>query len=214
MRLLKGPIAGLLLILTPAVLRVQSVHFVDVTIVPMDRETTLPGQTVVVRGERIVSIGPTKNAPAPDDAVVINGAGLYLVPGLTDAHVHLAGTVFGPGRPEFGDAPLYLAYITTVFNLGGTPEHLEWRRRLIVGELVGPTIYTSPPFFNEPRVKSPEEVEREIAATVAAGYDLLKFREIVGPNPAPTTVGLSLSAYERMNEAARRARLPLIGPHR
>jgi cytosine/adenosine deaminase-related metal-dependent hydrolase len=212
MLLVRGSLAGLLLILAPAGLSAQSVHFVDVTVVPMDRETTLARQTVVVRGERIVSIGPTKDEPVPDDAIVINGAGLYLVPGLTDAHVHLAGTIFAPGRAEFGDAPLYLAYgVTTVFNLGGTTEHLEWRRRVIAGELIGPTIYTSPPFFNEPRVNSAEEVEREIAATAAADYDLLKFREIVGPNPAPTTVGLSLSAYETMNEAARRARLPLIG---
>jgi hypothetical protein len=98
---------------------------------------------------------------------------------------------------------------TTVFNLGGTPEQLEWRRRVVDGDLLEPTIYTSPPFFNEPRVDSPDEVEHEIAATVAAGYDLLKYREIVGPNP--TTVGLSLDAYQRMNEAARRARLPLVG---
>jgi hypothetical protein len=141
---------------------------------------------------------------------VISSGGLYLVPGLTDAHVHLAGTPFAPGRADFGDAPLYLAHgVTTVFNLGGTAEQLEWRRRVVAGELLGPTIYTSPPFFNEPRVKSPDDVEREIAATVAAGYDLLKYREILGPRP--TTVGLSLPAYEKMNEATRSAHLPLVG---
>ena len=30
------------------------VAFVDVTVIPMDRERRLPGQTVVVRGDRIV----------------------------------------------------------------------------------------------------------------------------------------------------------------
>lgn len=205
-------LVGLLLVGTPAVSSAQSVAVVDVTVIPMDRETTLAHQTVVVRGERILSVGPTGNTPVPDDAVIIDGAGRYLVPGLTDAHVHLSGTVFGPGRAQFGDAPLYLAYgVTTVLNLGGTPEHLDWRRRIIAGELLAPTIYTSPPFFNEPRVNSPEEVEREVAATVAAGYDLLKFREIVGRDPAPTTVGLSLTAYQRMNDAARRTGLPLVG---
>ena len=206
------PLAVVLLMVAPVVVSGQSVHFVNVTVVPMDREATVPDQTVVTRGERIVSVGPKDAAPVTDDAIVIDGAGLYLVPGLTDAHVHLPGTIFGPGRAEFGDAPLYLAHgVTTVFNLGGTAEHLEWRRRVMAGELLGPTIYTSPPFFNEPRVKSPDEVDHEISATVAAGYDLLKYREIVGPNPAPTTVGLSQPAYERMNDAARRARLPLVG---
>jgi hypothetical protein len=209
---MRGLLVASLVLVAPAVVTAQSVQFVDITVIPMDRDATLSHRTVVVRGERIVSIGPTNDAPAQDDAIVIDGAGLYLLPGLTDAHVHLAGTPFAPGRAGFGDAPLYLAYgVTTIFNLGGTREHLEWRRRVIAGDLLGPTIYTSPPFFNEPRVNSPDEVDREIAATVAAGYDLLKYREIVGQDPAPTTVGLSLSAYERMNQSARRERLPLIG---
>jgi hypothetical protein len=205
-------LAGFLLLGVPAVLSAQSVAIVDVTLIPMDRDRTLARQTVVVRGNRIEGVGPTATTPVPDDAVVVDGVGRYLVPGLTDAHVHLAGTVFGPGRAQFGDAPLYLAYgVTTVINLGGTSEHLDWRRRIIAGELLAPTIYTSPPFFNEPRVNSPEEVEREISATATAGYDLLKFREIVGRYPAPTTVGLSLTAYQRMNDAARRVGLPLVG---
>jgi hypothetical protein len=210
--LMRLMLAGLLVLGSPAAVSAQSIAIVDVTVIPMVRETILARHTVVVRGDRIAGVGPIASTPVPDDAVVVDGAGRYLVPGLTDAHVHLAGTVFGPGRPQFGDAPLYLAYgVTTVMNLGGTPEHLEWRRHIIAGELVAPTIYTSPPFFNEPRVNSPEEVEREISAAVTTGYDLLKFREIVGRDPAPTTVGLSLPAYRRMNDAARRSGLPLVG---
>jgi hypothetical protein len=208
----RGTLVVLLLLLAPTVATAQPMHFVGVTVVPMDRETTLRDQTVVVRGERIVSIGPSRDTPISSNATVINGKDLYLVPGLTDAHVHLAGTIFGPGRTDFDDAALYLAYgVTTVFNLGGTQEHLEWRRRIVGGELTGPTIYTSPPFFNEPRVNSRDEVEREIAATVRSGYDLLKFRELVAPYSAPTTSGLSLPAYKRMNETARHAALPLVG---
>ena len=205
-------LVGLLLLASTAATSAQPVAIVDVTVIPMNRETTLAHQTVVVQGESILSVGSTGNTPVPDDAVIIDGSGRYLVPGLTDAHVHLAGTIFGRGREEFGDAPLYLAYgVTTVFNLGGTAEHLDWRRRVIAGDLLAPTIYTSPPFFNEPYVTSPEEVEREISASVTAGYDLLKFREIVGRARGPTTVGLSVMAYRRMNDAARRAGLPLVG---
>src|SRR5262245_9577426 len=205
-------LTGLLVLTTHGFLSAQSLAIVDVNVVPMDREATIASQTVVVRGERIVAIGPRATTPVPDDAVVVSGAGRFLVPGLTDAHLHLAGTFFSPGRPQFGDAPLYLAYgVTTVFNLGGSPDQLEWRRRILAGEMIAPTIYTSPPFFNEPLVNTPDEVEREIAVIVADGYDLLKFREIVGFNPAPTTVGLSRPAYRTMNEAARRANLPLVG---
>ena len=157
-------LAAFLLLGTPRTPNGQSVAIAEVTVVPMDREGLVPRQTVVVRGDRIVAVGPSADTPIPPDATVIDGRGRYLLPGLTDGHVHLAGTVFGPGRPEFGDAPLYLAYgVTTVFNLGGTPEHLEWRRRVTAGELPGPTIYTSPPFFNEPRVSAgfPAPLTRE-----------------------------------------------------
>ena len=36
------------------------VAFVDVTVIPMDRERLIPGQTVLVQGGRIVAIGPSE----------------------------------------------------------------------------------------------------------------------------------------------------------
>jgi hypothetical protein len=76
-----------------------------------------------------------------------------------------------PTRPDFGDAPLYLAYgITTVVNLGGAPTQLEWRQRIATGDLLGPTIYTAGPFINEPRVRTPEEVQREVVTQARQGY--------------------------------------------
>jgi hypothetical protein len=143
----------------------------------------------------------------PSDAVVIDGAGQYLVPGLTDAHVHVSGTPVMPTRDDFGDAPIYLAYgVTTVVNLSGSPTVLEWRKRVNAGTLLGPTIYTAGPFVNEPRVNTPDEVERDIVTQAQLGYDLIKFHELLG-----TTTGLSLPAYRRMVETARRIGIPLVG---
>ena len=202
----------------PAVATLEDVPvaFVDVDLIRMDRERVERGQTVLTRGDRIAAIGPRSAVTVPDDAIVIQGAGRYLTPGLTDAHVHLEGdgTAFGGrSRPDFGDAPLYLAYgVTTVLNLRGTPEHLDWRRQIETGELVGPTIYTSGRFVNEPRVNSPDEVREEITAQARDGYDLIKFHEI-GPrvDPPGTTLGLSLPTYRAMNETAREVGLPLLG---
>lgn len=192
-----------------------AVAFVDVNLIRMDRERVETGRTVLTRGGRITAIGPRSAVTVPDDAIVVQGEGRYLTPGLTDAHVHLEGdgTLGGRARPDFGDAPLYLAYgVTTVINLRGTPEHLDWRRRIESGELVGPTIYTSGRFVNEPRVNSPDEVREEITAQARDGYDLVKFHEI-GPrvDPPGTRTGLSLPAYLAMNEAAREVGLPLLG---
>src|SRR5262249_27179113 len=143
----------------------------------------------------------------PPDAVVLDCAGQYLVPGLVDGHVHVSGSPLVPTRDDFGDGPLYLAYgITTVVNLSGSPTLLEWRKKVEAGTLLGPTIYTSGPFVNEPRFNTPEEVERDIVEQVQLGYDLIKFHELFR-----TTTGLSLPAYRRMVETARRLGIPLIG---
>src|SRR5439155_25772211 len=140
-------------------------------------------------------------------AVVIDGTGQYLVPGLTDAHVHVSGTPIMRTRDNFGDAPMYLAYgVTTVMNLSGTPTTLEWRKQVETGALLGPTIYTAGPFVNEPRVNTPDEVERDIVAQAQVGYDLIKFHELLR-----TTKGLSRPAYRRMVETARLIGIPLIG---
>jgi hypothetical protein len=103
--------------------------------------------------------------------------------------------------------------VTTVVNLAGAPVHLEWRRRIERGELIGPTIYTSGPFVNEPRVRTAEEVEREVRAQAREGYDLIKYHEIMyQPDPRDnTTTGLSLASYLRMNEVAREIGIPLVG---
>jgi len=190
------------------------IAFVDVTLVPMDRARVLPGQTVVVNRGRIAAVGPNGAVTVPDDAVVIDGANRYLVPGLVDAHVHLAGLPFAPTRPDFGDAPLYLAYgVTTVFNLRGTPTHLEWKRRIEAGDLIAPTIYTSGAFVNEPRVITPEQVRAEVTAHVRDGYDMVKFREVMDPTGRfqATTTGLSRDAYFTLIKAAREAGIPLVG---
>jgi len=184
-----------------------AVAIANVNLIRMDRDRLEPGQTVVVQGDLIAAIGAAGEVVVPEGAMVIDGTNRYLLPGLTDAHVHLQGFLPGLTRQDFGDASLYLANgITTVVNLGGTATELEWRQRIATGDLLGPTIYTSGPFVNEPRVNMPEEVQREIVTQARQGYDLIKFHEL-----PDTTTGLSLAAYRTMNEAARQAGIPLVG---
>jgi hypothetical protein len=117
-----------------------AVAFTNVNVIPLDSERIEQRWTVLVRGDRIVAVGTSNEVKVPSDAMVIDGSGQYLVPGLTDAHVHLPGSFFAKTRDDFGEAPIYLAYgITTVLNVGGTPTTLEWRKRVEAGTLLGPT---------------------------------------------------------------------------
>ena len=85
---------------------------------------------------------------------------------MTDADIHLDEA--SGARPDFGDGPLYLAAgITSVVNMRGDEASLELRRRIELGELIAPSLYTAGEFINEPNVTSPEQVAQETARQVA-----------------------------------------------
>ncbi len=61
----------------------------DINLIPMTGKKVIPAQSVLIRDGRIFAIGKTAGAHAKADAQVIEGKGRYLMPGLTDMHVHL-----------------------------------------------------------------------------------------------------------------------------
>src|SRR5687767_15959908 len=59
-----------------------------VTVIDADDPAPRPDQTVVVRGRRIVAVGPAAATAVPPGGRVLNGRGRFLIPGLWDMHVH------------------------------------------------------------------------------------------------------------------------------
>ena len=118
--------------------------FVHANVVPMDSDRVLRDQTVVVsRRPHRRSGADGKDRRFRTGARVVDARGGYLSPGLADMHVHVY-------TPE--ELTLYAVNgVTTVFNLNGRPQYLEWRRRIADGELLGPAIYSTGPTFDRPR---------------------------------------------------------------
>lgn len=54
----------------------------------MTEEAIFKNQTVLVRGNKIIKIGPSNNIEAPRNSKIINGDGAFLMPGLADMHMH------------------------------------------------------------------------------------------------------------------------------
>ncbi len=184
-----------------------------VNLVPMDSPRVLRDREVLVQGDRIQGIGSIGEFSNRDGMKVIDGDGGYLLPGLTDAHVHQHEAL--GARPDFGDAPLYFsAGITSIVNLGGDASSLDLRHRIQTGEVIAPHFYTSGEFINEPLVTSPDEVAQEVIRQVESGVDILKFHEI-STETQRTTVGLSREGFHRMVQTARELGVPLVGhtPH-
>ena len=160
----------------------QGIAFINVNVVPFDRERILPGQTVIVRDGRIAEIGPAEKTKVPAGTLQIDGRGKYLMPGLADMHVHLFP---GTGQPDDlanQQFQLFLANgVTTIRNMIGKPEHLALRDRVAKGELLGPTIYTAGPPLLGNNVQTPEAAEKAVTDQKKAGYDLLQLHEGLSP---------------------------------
>lgn len=181
--------AGKLLVVTQ---RQHVYAIVDVNVIPMDRERVLRHQVVIVRGDRIAEVGSISTVRVPGVAVRIDGRNRYLIPGLFDMHAHVEDTT---------DMQLWLAKgFTTVRNLEGRPQHLQWRRSIRNGELLGPDIFTSGPFTNLPGISTPDDARRAVLAQKAAGYDEIKIHG-----------SLNAEAYDTLCAVARRVGIPVVG---
>ena len=138
---------ALLLLATPAFAAEQADLIIHhATVVDIEHERTVPGQSVVVRGDDIVAVGDDQAiARAWTAPQRIEAKGRYLIPGLWDMHVHFGG---GPDLIEENKAllPLYIAHgITSIRDASGDlPEQvLQWRAQIRDGRLAGPQLFTS-----------------------------------------------------------------------
>ncbi len=126
----------------------------------------LPGATIVIDEGRISSIATDADpGPGADPGAgeVLDVAGRWVIPGLIDAHVHLATDPAADGwrrRTEAELAALLRGGVTRVRDMGGDARVLgELDRAIASGALAGPRIHFSaiaagPPFFDDPRVRA------------------------------------------------------------
>jgi imidazolonepropionase-like amidohydrolase len=158
----------------PRAQQADAVAIMNVTVVPMDRERTLPDQTVVVRGSRIEALGPAASTAVPAGARRIEARGQYLIPALSEMHAHIP-----PGNATDAEIERVLVLysvngIGTIRGMLGAPKHLPLRDRANGGEILSPWIYTSGPSFNGSTAPTAEIAVQMVKDQKAAGYDFLK----------------------------------------
>lgn len=173
----------------------QTVVVHNVHVVPMDREQVLPDQVVVISNGRIAQVGPRATTPIPQSATMIDGRGGYLLPGLTDFHVHLRLRE---------DASAYLAFgVTTVVDMGG-PEYVRrWRDDIRKGKVIGPQMYLGR-FIDgrgHPGGVKNESAARDVVQRAARqSYDFIKVYN-----------ALSEKQFNAIIKEAKKRRLPVLG---
>ena len=134
----------------------DTLAIVGARIYPAPDAAPIADGVVIVRGGRIVRVGPRAGTAVPKAARVIDGHGASMTAGLWNSHVHLMPPVLlnaATARPEVLqgglEAMLTRWGFTTVFDIASSTDNaLALRGRIAAGEVAGPMILTvGDPFF-------------------------------------------------------------------
>ncbi len=171
----------------------------DVNVVDVLGKKLIPGQTVVISNNTISAIKPASEVKTPANARVINASGKFLIPGLTDAHIHFFQSGGLYTRPDAIDLRKHKSFeseiqwvqnnmddllkryvragITSVVDVGSTYNFLKLRDRF-EKEDFAPAIYMTGPLLTTwvPDVfkNLNENVPFELPATVAEARKIVQ----------------------------------------
>jgi len=194
--------------------------FRNVNLVPMTDERIFKNQTVLVKEKRIIEIGSSNEVVIPENSKLIDGSGAYLMPGLSDMHMHTRDDWLSSAWPV-SPFDLYLANGVTTIRcfgpIGESPNYiLIWRDAINKGKITGPTVITCGSILYGP-VEDPQRFVRD---QKDGGFDFLKIYSFVSKDEfhkamrtakqlgiytaghIPFSVGLDGVLSEGMNEIA------------
>jgi cytosine/adenosine deaminase-related metal-dependent hydrolase len=195
--------------------------FEHVNVVPMNREIVLSDFAVVVKGGKIKEIGLSSSIKTPEGATVIDATGKFMIPALSDMHVHLEGDAWNIMFPpeskftaeeiNFNDILfLYTANgITTIEVMSALPEHILLREKIKRNEIIGPRMILSrmidgagkawpPPICTW--VNNAGEAQKAVEEMHAQGYDRVKVYSF-----------LEKESYDTIIATAKRLGMPVDG---
>ncbi|WPV66179.1 amidohydrolase family protein [Chitinophaga sp. LS1] len=147
----------------------QTICIAHVNMIDVKKNVTLPDQTIIITKDRIVATGPANKVKAPADATVIDGTGKYIMPGMTDAHIHFFQSGGLYTRPDAINLTNYHPYqkdqdyvkanlsdlmarylacgITSVIDVGGPMANFEIRDRAN-SDSAAPTTWVTGPLVS------------------------------------------------------------------
>ena len=134
----------------PDLIRVEEAEkgilFQNVDLFAATDASLVRGMDVFVWEDRIEAVQPTGGV-VPEGALVFDGRGRTLMPGLIDAHVHVSGTPAAPWDmflmdPRSNIQAFLGAGVTTVVDMGGDAKTaVDIRDAIDSGEVTGPRMY-------------------------------------------------------------------------
>jgi len=174
-------------------------YITHVTVADVEKQKWVANQTVVITGDIISEIQSAGKIKIPENATVIDGTGKYLLPGLTDAHIHFFQNGGLYTRPDVIDLRKEMPYqqeialshknmqdvlrrytqngITNVIDVGATLSFLK-QRELFKTKYYAPSVYMTGPLLTtyEPPVYENlgEEEPFSLVKTVEDGRKMVR----------------------------------------
>ncbi|QTH22126.1 amidohydrolase family protein [Rhizorhabdus wittichii] len=215
-----GAGAALLLSLAIATAQARAEDFAitHVSVIPMDRERVIPDQTLLVHDGHILRYGPAASTLPPKGGKLIDGRGRYVIPGLSDMHVHIPvggptinGSAEGSVSPDAARAflDLFIANgVTTVRNMAGGEPHLLLRDAINAGKVEGPRIFTASAIMDgDPPLTSytmafgkPDAARAYVRWSARKGFDFIKVYSTLGTD-----------VFDAVVDEAGKQKLPITG---
>ena len=160
----------------------SQIAITHIAIIDVRAGTIKPDMTVLIEGDRITAVRPSKNKESlpAKEIQVIDGHGKFLLPGLWDMHVHSNGE----------DRVLHLLLssgITGIRDMAGDVTRLaDARRRIKSGELTSPRLVFAGPMLEGPPseadeetwiIHSPEEARHAVERLAELHVDFIKVHD-------------------------------------
>ena len=143
--------------------QVRTFIAVDTTIVAIKNITVIDGtgnpikknQTIIIKNNKIETVGDTKKTKIPLESLIIDGTGKTVIPGLVMLHEHLFYTKFfenwfSVDQMTFSFPRLYLAGGVTTMRTAGSIQpqsDLNVKKWILEGKMTGPKMDVTSPFI-------------------------------------------------------------------
>ena len=182
----------------------QSLVIKRVTVIDATGRDPKPNMTVIANGDRIVAIGPWRKTHIPRKAVVIDGTGRFLIPGLWDMHVHGASDARAPWSHL-----LFLANgVVGVRDMSGPPDAHAWRAKQAANEDPSPALYLGSPIVDGPNPVWPESI---VVTDEAQGRAVVEQQQERGADFIKVYSRLPRDAYFAIADEANKCGIPFEG---
>lgn len=171
----------------------------NVAVIPMDKEEVLESQDVFIADGRITTIAAAGIQKPGSNALIIDGTGKFLIPGLAEMHAHVPRGEDTTNMKNVLEL-FVLNGVTTIRGMLGDSRHLELREQLKKGEILGPHFYAAAPGLMGSTVKSVKDADSLVRKYKEEGYDFLKLLP-----------GLTLENFNAVAGTAKEVNIPFAG---